>query len=288
MQPRSPEPLVLVAKAHMAARQPDDAIKALRAALALRPDLDVAQREIAAIYVATGRHEEALREAKAVQARRPKDALGHVLEGELYVAQKNLGLAEQTYRGALKKFDRPALAVRTHSILEAAGKLDDADELAQEWIRRHPKDGMMIAHLAARDLATRRYESAATRYRIALQRMPDNPLVLNNLAWVMNELGRPEALEYAERAHELAPDDPAIMDTLGGILAQAGQVERGLELLGRAAAGAPDEHQIRLNFAKALLKTDRKSAARRELEQLAKLDEGIPARQEAVQLLGGL
>src|SRR4029453_17694789 len=125
-------------------------------------------------------------------------------------------------------------------------------------------------------------------YLPARQRMPDTPLVLNNLAWVMNELGRPEALEYAERAHELAPDDPAIMDTLGAILAQAGQADRGLEFLGRAAAGAPDEHQIRLNFAKALLKTDRKSAARRELEQLAKLDEGIPARQEAVELLRGL
>jgi putative PEP-CTERM system TPR-repeat lipoprotein len=288
MQPRSPEPLVLLARAHVAAKQPDDAIRALRVALALRPDLDVAQREIAAIYVATGRHEDALREAKAVQARRPNDVLGPVLEGELYVAQKKLGLAEQIYRGALKKFDRPALAVRTHSILEAAGKLDEADALAQEWIRRHPKDAMLIAHLAARDLAARRYKSAETRYRIALQRMPDDPLLLNNLAWVSNELGRPEALEYAERAHELAPDDPAIMDTLGAILAQAGQVERGLELLGRAAAGAPDEHQIRLNFAKALLKTDRKSAARRELEQLAKLDESIPARQEAVKLLGGL
>jgi len=288
MQPGSPEPLLLLAKAHMAAKQPDDAIKALRGALALRPDLDVAQREIAAIYVATGRHEDALREAKAVQARRPKDVLGHVLEGELYVAQGKLGLAEQTYRGALKKFDRPALAVRTHSILEAAGKPDDADALAQEWIGRHPKDATLTAHLAERDMAARRYESAEARYRIALQRMPDNPLVLNNLAWVMNELGRPEALEYAERAHELAPDDPAIMDTLGAILAQAGQVERGLELLGRAAAGAPEAHQIRLNFAKALLRTDRKSAARRELEQLAKLDKSIPARQEAVELLRGL
>ena len=56
----------------------------------------------------------------------------------------------------------------------------------------------------------------------------------------------------------------------------------------RAAAGAPDAPQIRLNFAKALLKTDRKSAARRELEQLAKLDEKLPEQREAVKLLGGL
>src|SRR4030095_11438852 len=80
MQPRSPEPLILLANAHMAARQPDEAIRALRGALALRPDLDVAQREIAAIYVATGRHEEALREAKAVQARRPQRSAEHTSE----------------------------------------------------------------------------------------------------------------------------------------------------------------------------------------------------------------
>jgi len=105
---------------------------------------------------------------------------------------------------------------------------------------------------------------------------------------VSHELKRPGALEYAERAHDLAPDNPAIMDTLGEILADAGQVERGLELLGRAADAAPEAHQIRLNFAKSLIKTNRRTAARRELEQLARLDEKLPERQEAVKLLGGL
>jgi putative PEP-CTERM system TPR-repeat lipoprotein len=288
MQHGAPEPQVLLAKAHMAAKQPDDAIKALRAALALRPDLDAAQREIAAIYVATGRHEDALREAKAVQARRPQNALGYVLEAELYLAQKNLDLAARTYRAALKKFDRAALALRTHAILEAAGKSLDADALAEDWIRRHPKDAAMLAYLADRDLDAKRYERAEERYRSALQRMPDNALFLNNLAWVSHELKRSAALEYAERAYALAPDNPAIMDTLGEILADAGQVERGLELLGRAADAAPDAHQIRLNFAKSLIKTDRKIAARKELEQLARLDEKLPQRQEAVKLLGGL
>jgi putative PEP-CTERM system TPR-repeat lipoprotein len=288
MQHGSPEPQLLLARAHIAAKQPDDAIKALRAALAVRPDFDAAQRELAAIYVATSRHEDALREARAIQARRPKDALGHVLEAELYVAQKKLDLAVQTYRGALKKFDRPGLAVRTHSILESAGLRNDADALADEWVRRHPQDAVMLAYLGDGDLAARRYQRAEARYRSALERAPDNPLLLNNLAWVMNELKRPAALEYAERAHELAPDNPAIMDTLGAILAEAGQVERGLELLGRATELAPDAHQIRLNFAKSLLKTDRRSAARKELESLARLDDSQPVRQEAVKLLKGL
>jgi len=288
MLPAVPEPQLLLARAYIAAKQPTDALKSLRAALAIRPDLEAAQRDIAALYVAMGRHEDALREARTVQAQRPQDPLGQVLEAEVYLAQKKVHLAEQTYRRALKKFDRAALAVRTHSILEAAGKSSEADALAEDWIRRHPRDAMMLAYLADRDLAAKRYARAETLYRSALQRVPDHPLLLNNLAWVSQELGRSSALEYAERAHDLAPDNPAIMDTLGLMLTKAGQVERGLELLGRAADAAPDAYQIRLNFAKSLIKTDRKIAARKELERLATLDEKLPERQEAVKLLGGL
>jgi putative PEP-CTERM system TPR-repeat lipoprotein len=214
--------------------------------------------------------------------------LGHVLEGEVYVAQKNWELAERTYRAALKKFDLPALVVRTHTIMEAAGKPTEANGMAEEWIRRHPNDATVMAYLGERDIADQRYESAAKRYRSALERQPDNPLLLNNLAWVSNELKQPKALEYAERAHELAPENPSIMDTLGSILVDSGQTERGLELLGRAAELSPNAYSIRLNFAKALLKTERKGAARKELEALAKLDSRLPVQQEAAKLLSGL
>ena len=78
------------------------------------------------------------------------------------------------------------------------------------------------------------------------------------------------------------------MDTLGTILASSGETERALALLGRAAELAPEAHQIRLNFAKALIKSERKAAARKELEQLAKLDSRLPVQQEAARLLAAL
>jgi putative PEP-CTERM system TPR-repeat lipoprotein len=288
MLPKSHEPHILLARAHVAGKQPDEAIKSLRAALALRPDLAAAQRDIVAIYVAANRHDDALREAKAVQAEQPQQPLGHVLEAELYVAQKKWDLAERTYRAALKKFDTSPLAVRTHAVMHSAGKAAEADAMAEDWVKRHPKDALVIGYLAERDLAAKRYESAAKGYRSALERQPDNALFLNNLAWVSNQLKEPRALEYAERAHELAPDNPNIMDTLGFILAETGQIERGLELLGRASELAPNAHQIRLNFAKALVKAQKKAAARKELEQLAKLDARLPVQQEAAKLLEGL
>ena len=285
---KSPEPHLQLARAHMAAKQPDEAIRALRAALELRPDLDSVHRDIAAIYVASGRSDQAVREAREVQADRPDHPFGYVLEGEIYVAQKNWERAERSYRESLKKFDLPLVLMRTHTVMQAGGKRAEADAMAESWIKAHPKDASVLAYLADRDLAAKRYADAAKRYGSALERQPDNALLLNNLAWARNELKMPDALEYAERAHELAPQNAAIMDTLGWILAQSGEEERGLELLGRAAELAPNAYEIRLHFAKALIKAGRKSAARKELEPLAKLDSRLPLQKEAAALLEGL
>lgn len=288
MMPKAPQPLVQLARAHLAAKHPDEAIKALRAALALRPDLALVERDIAGIYVATGRYDEALAESRAVQKQQPGQPLGFVLEGEIYVAQKKLDLAERTYQTALKKFDLPMLAARTHAVMSAAGKEPQADAMAEKWLSAHPKDAAVLVYLGQRALVSKRYADAERRYKTALERQPDNPAVLNNLAWVMSELEQPKALEYAERANELAPANPIIMDTLGTILSRRGEAERALQLLGRASEMAPDAHAIRLNFAKALVKAGRKEAARKELEALARLDRKLPVQQEAAALLARL
>lgn len=288
MVPKSPEPLVRQAQAYMAAKRPDDAIQALRAALALSPDQPTIEGDIATIYVSTGRSDEALREARAVQATHPDQPLGYVLEAEIDVAQKKWGPAVRIYRDAVKKFDLPLLVVRAHAVMEAAGEGAEADSMAERWIKAHPKDALVLSYLAQRDLAAKRYAGAEKRLRAALEREPNNPEILNNLAWAMHELKQPNALQYAERAHSLAPDNPAIMDTMGSILVSNGQSDRGLEFLGRASEAAPNVYDIRLHFAKALIKAGRKDAARKELEVLAKLDKRLPVQREAESLLSGL
>ena len=286
--PNSPQPLVRQAQAFVAAKRPDDAIRALREALALNPDLTSTERHIAGIYVATGRIDEALSEAKSVQAKNPDKPFGYALEGEIYAAQKKWGQAARVYQGAVKEFEDPLLVARAHAVMEAAGESAKADALATEWIKNHQKDTVVLNYLSQRDLAMNRYGAATKHLRAALARQPNNPVYLNNLAWAMYELKQPRALQYAEQAHELAPENPAIMDTLGWILVHTGNEPRGLELLGRAAELSPNAYGIRLHFAKALIKAGRKDTARKELEALAKLDKGLPVQREAAALLSGL
>jgi predicted Zn-dependent protease len=58
------------------------------------------------------------------------------------------------------------------------------------------------------------YAGAARQYRILLEAQPENPAVLNNWPGLPAQLKDPKAIEYAEKANKLAPDQPALMDTL--------------------------------------------------------------------------
>ena len=78
------------------------------------------------------------------------------------------------------------------------------------------------------------------------------------------------------------------MDTLAVLLLDKGDSARALDLLKKALDLAPQASQIRLNYAKALLKAGQKTEARSELDQLAKLGDKFPAQAEVGQLLKGL
>jgi Flp pilus assembly protein TadD len=140
------------------------------------------------------------------------------------------------------------------------------------------------------DVAMRRgdYKTAAQYLRNALEFEPENVVIVNNLAWVLGEMGDSKALEYAEKAYALAPDVAEINDTLGWLLVQKGETVRGIELLRRANALAPNDAAKRLRLARALVKTGDKSGAKKELAELSKADVPSATRDEAEKMLKDL
>jgi Tfp pilus assembly protein PilF len=144
------------------------------------------------------------------------------------------------------------------------------------------------AYLAQSAMARKDYPAAGRLYRAALEVQPNNALLLNNLAWVAGQQNDPKAIEYAEKANQVAPNRPEIMDTLGTLLVEKGETARGLDLLQKAADLAPTAAAIRLNLAKALIKANQLAAARKQLGDLASLGDKFPAQAEVAQLLKGL
>ena len=89
---------------------------------------------------------------------------------------------------------------------------------------------------------------------------------MNDLAWSLNQLKDPRAVQLAEQAYGLVPKAAAVVDTLGQIVLDSGNEDRGLELLKQAAELAPKAPVFRLHYAEALARTGDRDGARRELD----------------------
>jgi tetratricopeptide (TPR) repeat protein len=178
------------------------------------------------------------------------------------------------------------LAVKLHGVLNASGKKADADALARKRLQDQPDDVVFRTYLAEQAMNARDFRTAANLYQGIVTQQPANVAALNNLAWVLGQLGDTKAaLGYGERALKLAPQSPLVLDTVGVLLLQQGDTAKALDYLSRAIAAAPERHDIRLNYAKALLKAGRKEDARRELTQLEAVKQDFPGKSEVATLL---
>lgn len=286
--PNSPQPYLRMAEIQVASKNKEAAMRDLRKALSIKADSLEAQRGIMMLDLDAGRTAEAFAMARQIQKQRPKEAVGYVLEGDAHALKKSWNEAATAYRNGLKQNSETVLAVKLHAVLVAGGGSGEADRFADGWMKEHAKDFQFRLYLAEAANARKDYLSASKHYRVLLDAQPNNPAILNNLAWAGSQIKDPKAIEYAEKAYKIAPEQPAIVDTLGWLLVEKGETARGLELLQKAVSLAPQNPSIRFNLAKALVKAGKKDEAKRELDELAKLGDRFPAQTEVAKLLQGL
>ena len=284
LQPTSPLAPMRIAEIQLAQKNTDEAIKSLRKALELKPDLLEAQRNLIVASLAAGKTKDALTVARDVQKQRPKEAVGYILEGDIQASEKHWPEAIASYRAGLKQVPSTELAIRAHKAMLASNNTAEADKTANEWLKTHPKDVTFRLYLG--DIATARkdYPVAAQYYRSVVEQQPENALALNNLAWVSGQMKSPKALEYAEKANKLAPNQPALMDTLAMLMADKGDTAGAIALLRKALEISPQAAPLRLNLARVLISAGRKDEARAELDTLAKLGDKYPAQAEVTRL----
>ena len=255
--------------------------------IAILPESPQAWAILARAQIQSGKSNEALVEARNLQKEHPDHAFGYALEGEILSLDKKWGDAVPVLRTGLSKQPLPLLAVSTYLAMQNAGKTAEAAAFAEAWIRQNPRDTVMLQALAEQAQLKQDNATAIARYRAILEINADNALALNNLAWLLAEAGDPKAREYAERAYQLTPFQPSVIDTLGWTLVRTGDVARGAQLLRLASNMAPNENEIRLHLGRALIKSGDKDAGRRALQPLTKLDASSPLRADAEKAIAG-
>lgn len=270
--PRSANAQMQVAAMLMLLKRYDAAEESLKTALAMQPDFPAAQLALAEVYARKGSHELALMVAARMQANHPKAAAGFQLEGDVLMGQRKAALALPAFEQALAFTKTSELVIKTANAQRLAGNPDAAAKRLAAWLQQHPDDVRVQLFVAETLSADKQYKLAAAQLESTARRQPQNVVALNNLAQAYRMSNDPRAQQAAERAYELAKDQPAIMDTLGWILVDQGDAARGLAILQQAIAKAPQARDIRYHLAMGFFKVGDKQAARREVEQLTSGD----------------
>ncbi len=225
-----------------------------------------------------------------VQAAYPQRSETHLAAGDLYRAEANLDAAITAYQLA---YEATPTRTTVRHLFEAQvehGDIDAALKTIRVWILLHPDDLDSRHSLAEKLIAVGQYRPAQLVYEGILKRAKADPQLLNNLAFVTQKLGDERALGFAERAVEIAPDEPRFLDTYGWILAETGEPERGLDVLRDAYTRQSTNQEIRYHIALALLRLDRTDAARRELDAALASERDFSSRADAkllIEKLGG-
>lgn len=285
LQPSVAAPLVELAEAQRLAGDRAGAEQSLRKALTLKADLPEAQKQLVALLVEDKRIADALDVARGVQKKHGKAPAGWLMEGDIHFAARDWTKAAIAYRSALERQKAAEIAVRLHTAQVRGGQTAEAERTVNDWLRGSPDDIKFRSHLADTALAGGRIEEADRLYRKLDELRPNSPQVINNLAWIAGRKKDPQAISLAEKAQKLAPDNPAILDTLGMLQIDGGQVDKGVETLRRAVSLAPGAAELHMNLAGALARQGHKDEARKEYDLvLEKLPADSPRRKEVTAL----
>jgi putative PEP-CTERM system TPR-repeat lipoprotein len=289
LEPQSLAPLLKLAATQDKHRDFSAAARTLRQAQRMAPDNEAIAGDLVAVYVSAAKFDDALGVAKSLQARKPASAAGHALEGAVHAARQKWPEAEFAYRTALESEPRSGgVAIGLCRVLSASGRKSESAAFARNWISQNPADVPVRMYVAEVALGAKDYKAAALQYEAALRQDPDNVPILNNLAWTLGELKDPRAVGLAERAVALAPNSPPVLDTLGMLQLERGDVKKAIEYLARVHELAPDRKDLRLHYAMGLLRVGRTDEGKAELRELFASQENFPGKATIPALLGKL
>jgi len=175
------------------------------------------------------------------------------------------------------------------SVLARNGRIDDAKDLALDWLSQSPGDLETRRQLAVMLQQNDRPVQAAEQYEAMLALRPDDFRALNNLAWIRYESSDPGAVVLARRAYEASPGNSFVMDTYGWILFKTEQNKaEALRLLKEAYLVNPNSPDIGFHLATVSAAAGEKQQAKSLLRSLLSKHPNFQDAAEARALLAQL
>lgn len=239
-RPDAVEPLLALAKSHLALEQPDQAETRLQQLLVAQPANAAALNLLGEVYASTGRFPEAFAQFRQVIAMNPSSPNAYARLAELQVRSGDLDAAAETLRSGVEATDRNAFLVfRLGMALQDLGRYDASIEAYGEVLETNPQADAVVNNLAML-LVNHRADDPASlaRARELTQRFEgsDQWVLLDTLGWVQFRNGATDRAQVTlEKAASLVdPLPPEMQYHLGMLYDRLGRHEEARTLLADA------------------------------------------------------
>ena len=225
-----------------------------------------------AIYFNLGRVRELARhDAKAM------DAYSRVTGGERYIFSRiryAFLLAKRDGIASARKYlkttrveneqQRTQLLVAESQLLRDNGDFRGAYDLLDGYLRKYPDQIDLLYDRALMADKLGKPDVLERDLRKLIQLRPENAHAYNALGYSLAERGLqlPEALKLIQKAIELSPDDPFILDSLGWVYYRMGDLKKGINYL-KLAFDARSDPEIAAHYGELLWATGEKKNARK-------------------------
>ena len=229
----------------------EEARKAFEKVHELNPDYAAATDQLIDLDIANKDFDSAMRKAQQELSRAPNAAVSHYLVGKVQTAMRSLDQAESSMSKALELDANFARAYDgLISIYVARGKLPEAISRLESLSAKDPKNTAALLMSAMLYEQTKDFDKARDAYEKLLANSPDFVSALNNLAYLYaTHFNQPDkALELANKARQLKPEDASVADTLGWVSYKKGDYPRALGLLQQSASKLSDNAEVQYHL----------------------------------------
>jgi tetratricopeptide (TPR) repeat protein len=281
-----PEALVQDATLRLDQKDYTGARASAEEALKANPEEVRALNVLVGTYAAQKQFQAGVQKAREYAQRQAASAPVQQFLGQLLTTAGDRTGARKAYEAA--KAAKPDLLFVDLALAEIdtnEGKGDEARRRLTAALSSHPRNvaaGLLFAQLEAKEGKT---TAAIEQYRKVLAVDDKNTFALNGLAYQLTEIGQPdEAIKYAQKAKEVAPDSAAVDDTLGWTYFRKGMYALAVTHLEGAVAREGAAVQ-KYHLAMAYLKIGNPKLGRQTFEAALKMDPKLPEAQVVRQLL---